>query len=196
LKIKEFLRKSKVFRYFKKLIIVVNLKNIITIIIGIGIIGIVIGGAIEFNSEREGVPWREGSGPFQIEKYEYYLGEKIFLNAVNIPADVSGEIIFFRPAVDVIKNPKEYEGIPGELISKKIKYMGIEFDGESKQNFNRYFEPRFNEWKGICSTDKLVGEWIMVFSGTQYEPIHFTILNYTMPGDTRSFEPLVDIGNC
>jgi hypothetical protein len=174
---------------------VVNLKNIITIIIGIGIIGIVIGGAIEFNSER-GVPWREGSGPFQIEKYEYYLGEKIFLNAVNIPADVSGEIIFFRPAVDVIKNPKEYEGIPGELISKKIKYMGIEFDGESKQNFNRYFEPRFNEWKGICSTDKLVGEWIMVFSGTQYEPIHFTILNYTMPGDTRSFEPLVDIGNC
>ena len=177
----------------------VNLKNIIAIIIGIGIIGIVIGGAIEFNSEneKEAIPWREASGPFQIEKYEYYLGEKIFLNAVNIPADASGEIIFFRPAADgVNKHPKEFEGIPEELIGKKVKYIAIEFNGENKQNFNRFFEPRFNEWKGICSTNDLVGEWIITFSGTQYEPIHFIVLNYTMPGDTRTFETLVDIGNC
>ena len=151
---------------------------------------------IQKKKER-GNSWREGSGPFQIEKYEYYLGEKIFIN-VNIPADeVSGEIIFFRPAADGInKQPKEYEGISPELISTKIKYIGIEFDGKKKQNFNKYFEPRFNEWKGICSTDDLVGEWVMTFSGTQYEPIHFTVLNETMPGDTRTFEPLVDIGNC
>ena len=175
----------------------VNLKSIIGIIIGIIIIGIIIGGAIEFNSEREGVPWREGSGPFQIEKYEYYLGEKIFINAVDVPADTSGEIIFFRPAPDGInKIPKEYEGISTQLISTKVKYIAIEFNGERKQNFNTYFEPRFNEWKGICSKSDLVGEWIMTFSGTQYEPIYFTILNYTMPGDPRNFETLVDIGNC
>ena len=176
----------------------ISLKNVIGIIIGIGIIGIVIGGAIEFNSEKEkeGEPWREGSGPFQIEKYEYYLGEKIFINAVDIPADASGEIIFFRPAPDGIKNPKEYEGISGELISKKIKYTAIKFNGENKQNFNYYFEPRFNEWKGICSTDDLVGEWVMTFSGTQYEPIHFTVLSETMPGDSRTFETLTDVGNC
>jgi hypothetical protein len=175
----------------------VNVKSVIGIIIGITIIGIVIGGAIEFNSEREGVPWRAASGPFQIEKYEYYLGEKIFLNAVNIPADESGEIIFFRPAADRVNEyPKEYEGIPGKLIAKKIKYMEIKFDGENKQNFNKYFEPRLNEWKGICSTNDLVGEWIMTFSGTQYEPIYFTVLNNTMPGDTRTFEPLLDTGNC
>jgi hypothetical protein len=171
----------------------VNLKIIIAIIIVIIIIGIIIGGVIEFNAEkeREGVPWREGSGPFQIEKYEYYLGEKIFLNAVDIPANEKGEIVFFRPAADgVNKVPKEYEGISGELISKKIKYMGIKFDGENKQNFNKYFEPRFSEWKGICSTDDLAGEWIMTFSGTQYEPIYFIVLNYTMPGDTRTFEPI------
>jgi len=193
------LRKSKVFRYFKKFKIMVSLKSIIGIIVGIAIVGIAIGGAIEFNAEREreGVPWREGSGPFQIEKYEYYLGEKIFMNAVDIPADTAGEIVFFRPAPDrVNKVPKEYEGIPGELIAKKVKYMGIKFDGEKKSNFNKYFEPRFNEWKGICSTSDLVGEWVMTFSGTQYEPIHFTVLNYTMPGDTRTFEPLVNIGNC
>ena len=175
----------------------VNLKIIIAIIVGIGIIGIIIGGVIEFNSEREGVPWREASGPFQIEKYEYYLGEKIFLNAIDIPIDQKGEIIFFRPAPDGInKFPKEFEGISSELISKKIKYIEIKFDGENKQNFNKYFEPRFNEWKKICSTSDLVGEWIMIFPGTQYEPIHFTILNYTMPGDQRNFEPLVGVGKC
>jgi hypothetical protein len=176
----------------------ISAKSVIGIIVGIAIVGIVIGGAIEFNAEkeREGVPWREGSGPFQIEKYEYYLGEKIFINAVDIPADASGEIIFFRPAPDGIKNPKEYEGISGELISKKIKYTAIKFNGENKQNFNYYFEPRFNEWKGICSTDDLVGEWVMTFSGTQYEPIHFTVLSETMPGDSRTFETLTDVGNC
>ena len=171
----------------------VSLKTIIGIIVGIAIVGILIGGAIEFNSEkeREGELWREGSGPFQIEKYEYYLGEKIFINAVDIPADEKGEIVFFRPAPDGVSElPKEYEGISGELISAKVKYMAIKFDGENKQNFNKYFEPRFNEWNEICSTDDLVGEWVMVFSGAQYEPIHFTVLNETMPGDTRTFEPI------
>ena len=171
----------------------VNLKNIIAIIIGIGIIGIVIGGAIEFNSEneKEAIPWREASGPFQIEKYEYYLGEKIFFNAVNIPTDAIGEIIFLRPELDKSNQKiKELEGIPEELISKKVKYIGIEFDGENKQNFNRFFEPRFNEWSGICSRDDLVGEWLIIFLGTQYEKISFIVLNQTMPGDTRLFEPI------
>jgi hypothetical protein len=171
----------------------VNLKSIIGIIIGITIIGIVIGGTIEFNSEkeREGVPWREASGPFQIEKYEYYLGEKIFLNAVNIPADEKGEIVFFRPELDISnKKIKEIEGIPAELISKKIKYIAIEFNGKNKQSFNKFFEPRFSEWNGVCSTKDIVGEWIIVFLGTQYENINFTVLNETMPGDTRLFEPI------
>ena len=177
----------------------VSVKSIIGIIIGIAIVGILIGGIIEFNAEKEieGVQWREGSGPFEIEKYEYYLGEKIFINAVDVPADASGEIIFFRPAPDGInKVPKEYEGIPGELISGKVKYISIQVDGKEKQNFNKYFEPRFNEWKGVCSTDDIVGEWIMTFSGMQYEPIHFTVLSETMPGETRTFESLVDVGNC
>ena len=168
----------------------VNLKSIIGIIIGITIIGIVIGGVIEFNSER-GVPWREASGPFQIEKYEYYLGEKIFFNAVNIPTDAVGEIIFLRPELDKSNQKiKELEGIPEELVSKKVKYIGIEFNGENKQNFNKFFEPRFNEWNRVCSTKDIVGEWIIVFLGTQYENINFTVLNETMPGDTRLFEPI------
>jgi len=169
---------------------VVNFKIIIAIIVGIAIVGIAIGGAIEFNSEkeREGVPWREASGPFQIEKYEYYLGEKIFFNAVNIPADEKGEIVFLRPELDKIN--KKIEGIPAELISKKTKYIGIEFNGENKKSFNKFFEPRFSEWNGLCSTKDIAGEWIIVFFGTQYENINFTVLNQTMPGDPRTFEPI------
>ena len=179
----------------------VNLKIIIAIIIVIIIGGVIIGGVIEFNSEQEiieeGVPWRAASGPFQIEKYEYYLGEKIFFNAINIPAAANGEIIFFRSASDGInKYPKEFEGVSPELISKKIKYLSIEFDGESKQNFNKFFEPRMNEWKKICSASDLVGEWRIIFTGTQYEHLDFTILNQTMPGDTRNFEPIVGVANC
>ena len=171
----------------------INLKIIIAIIVGIGIIGIIIGGVIGFNSEKEmeGIPWRAASGPFQIEKYEYYLGEKIFFNAIDIPIDQKGEIVFFRPELDRSnKKIKEIEGIPEELISKKIKYIGIEFNGENKQSFNKFFEPRFSEWNGVCSTKDIVGEWIIVFLGTQYENINFTILNETMPGDTRTFEPI------
>ena len=40
----------------------IGAKSVIGIIVGIVIVGIAIGGAIEFNAEkeREGVPWREG----------------------------------------------------------------------------------------------------------------------------------------
>ena len=31
--------------------------------------------------------------------------------------------------------------------------------GQDKQNFNKFFEPRYSEWKGICSRDDLTGEW-------------------------------------
>ena len=171
----------------------IHLKIIIPIIIVI-----IIAGIIAFSSEQEIIEemvieemeWRT-SGPFQIEKYEYYLGEKIFFNAVDIPADLKGEIVFFRPELDRSnKKIKEIEGIPAELISKKIKYIAIEFNGENKQNFNKFFEPRYSEWNGICSTDDLAGEWIIIFLGTQYENINFVVLNQTMPGDTRTFEPI------
>ena len=177
----------------------VSVKSIIGIIVGIAIVGILVGGTIEFNSEkeREGVPWREASGPFQIEKYEYYLGEKIFINAIDIPRDVSGEIIFFRPSTTSnIDNMKEFEGVSKELISAKIKYLAIIFDGNAKSNFNQYFEPRFNEWTGICSANDLTGEWVMVFQGTQYKEIHFKVIDEIAPWDTRTFETLEGVGIC
>ena len=170
-----------------------NSKITIPIIIGIiiVIVGIVAITNQETTEEKIEVQWRH-SGPFAIEKYEYYLGEKIFLTVQDIPKDVSGEAIFYRPVI--IPNVGS-DGISRDMNVGK-KYLGIEFDGENKQNFNRYFEPSLNEWKGICSRSELVGEWVIVFHGTQYEDMSFKILNQTSSWDERAFEPIVDKGNC
>ena len=120
------------------------------------------------------------SGPFSIDKAQYNVGEKIFLDTDGLKFDDKGVVEFLRPINDT---------------HHKV-YIKIPFNGIDKQQFNYYFEPRFNEWKGLCERNEIAGEWIMVFSGTQYEPTYFTILNYTMPGDPRTFEPLVGIGRC
>jgi hypothetical protein len=171
----------------------VNSKIAIPIIIGIiiVIVGIFAITNQETAEEQIEVQWRQ-SGPFAIEKYEYYLGEKIFLTVSDIPKDVSGEAIFYRPVI--IPNVGS-DGISRDMNVGK-KYLGIEFDGENKQNFNRYFEPRLSEFKGICSRDDLVGDWKVVFEGTQYADIDFKIINQTASWDERTFETIVDKGAC
>ena len=174
-----------------------NLKIVIPIIIVIVIVGVII-----INPEQERIEekietqWRE-SGPFSIEKYEYYLGEKIFLTVNEIPRDMSGEVIFFRPtSTPDVEKFEGLEEISEDKITTKTKYLAIKFSGENKQNFNRYFEPSLNEWKGICSRNDIVGDWVIVFQGTQYENISFKILNQTASWDERAFETIVDKGNC
>ena len=170
------------------------------------IVIVIIGGIIVFNSSQDvniekdneevKIQWVT-SGPFSIEKDQYNLGEKIFLNVNYIPKDVKGEAIFFRPtATPELQKVKEFEGVPEEMIRSKVAYIKIPFDGSAKENWNRYFEPKFNEWKGICSTNELVGEWILVFAGTDYEPIYFEVLNQTSSWDERTFEPLTNVGRC
>ena len=171
------------------------IKTKITIPIIIGIIIVIVGIVAitnqETTEEEIEVQWRQ-SGPFAIEKYEYYLGEKIFLTVHDIPKDVSGEVIFYRPVI--IPNVESDE-ISRDMNAGK-KYIGIEFDGEDKQNFNRYFEPRLSEFKGICSRGDLVGNWKVVFEGTQYADIDFKIINQTASWDERMFETIVDKGTC
>jgi len=166
----------------------VNSKIAIPIIIGIIIViaGIIAITNQETTEEQVEVQWRH-SGPFAIEKYEYYLGEKIFLTVQNIPKDVSGEAVFFRPVI--IPNVLGSDGISRDMNAGK-KYIEIEFDGAKKQDFNRYFEPRLSEFKEICSRDDLVGEWKAVFEGTQYADIDFKIINQTASWDERTFNPV------
>ena len=57
-------------------------------------------------------------------------------------------------------------------------------------NYNFYFEPRLHEFRGICSMDDIAGNWIVRFSGTQYEDINFEILNQVSSWDDRLMEPV------
>ena len=171
----------------------VNLKIIIPIIIIV-----IIASAIAFSLEQETIEeevivqqWIK-SGPFSIEKSEYNLGEKIFLTVSAIPKSESGEVMFFRPSDNPVPQKFEnIEGVPKDTIKSKVKYLGIEFDGSSKENFNRYFEPKMHPYKGPCSIDGLVGEWVMVFSGTEYKPIFFEITNEMVSWyDKEHFDPV------
>ena len=120
------------------------------------------------------------SGPFGIDKKEYNLGEKIFLDIVDLPKEHKGIAVVLRPF-----NTTHHE-----------KYMTIEFDGSMKNNFNRYFEPRLNEFRGICSTNDLVGEWRILFLGVEYEELKFRINNQTSSWDDRKMQPLFGKGIC
>ena len=170
----------------------VNLKIIIPIIIIV-----IIASAIAFSLEQETIEeevivqqWIK-SGPFSIEKSEYNLGEKIFLTVSAIPKSESGEVMFFRPSDKPVPQKFEnIEGVPKDMIKSKIKYLGIEFDGSSKENFNRYFEPKMNVFKNICSKNDLIGEWVIIFHGTDYNPIYFEIINQTSSWENRTFEPV------
>ena len=189
---KNFCKISKVFTDFIKKNYMKIWKVGIPLIIVISIIITI----VVFTSNQETVEeniieeWNK-SGPFEIDRYQYELGQKIFISVKDLPKDVSGEMIFFRPTDT--PNLEEFEGmeeISKEIISTKTKYIAIKFDGEEKSKFNRYFEPRLNERLEICSINDLVGDWLIVFTGTQYEKINFEIINQTGSWDNRTFEPI------
>ena len=114
------------------------------------------------------------SGPFEIDKSKYNMGEKIFLSANDLSPENKGTVKFLRPTND----------------THHQTYIEMPFDGNKKSKFNYYFEPRFNEYKGICSMEDIAGDWIVRFSGTQYEDINFEILAQSSSWDERTFEPI------
>ena len=114
------------------------------------------------------------SGPFEIDKNQYNVGEKIFLTTRDLLPEENGQIQFLRPIND----------------THHKAYIKIPFNGMDKEQFNHYFEPRFQLYRGICSVDDLAGNWIVRFSGTQYEDINFKILAQSSSWDERMFEPV------
>ena len=117
--------------------------------------------------------WIE-SGPFAIYKAQYNLGEKIFLDTDGLKFEDKGAVEFLRPIND----------------THHKMYIKIPFNGIDEQQFNYYFEPRMQEYRGICSMDDIAGNWIVKFSGTQYEDINFEILNQVSSWDNRLMEPV------
>ena len=114
------------------------------------------------------------SGPFEIDKKQYNMGEKIFLSTTNLLPEDKGTVQFLRPIND----------------THNKSYIKIPFDGSEKTQFNYYFEPRYNEFRGICSIDDIAGDWMVKFLGTQYEDLNFKILAQPSSWDERTFEPI------
>ena len=151
------------------------------IIISIIIVIIIASGLILVNSNQEETTeekWKNNevrSGPFAIDKNQYNLGEKIFITVTNLPQDEKGQMIFFRP----MENADGWKN-----------YITMEFNGENKQQFNLYFEPKLSKMKNLCTTNQLVGTWMVQFVGTEYSNMSFEILNQTSSWDDRVFEPV------
>ncbi len=107
-------------------------------------------------------PWN-WSGPFAINKNQYKLGEKIFINIVNLQPNDIGTFQFYLP-----------DG---------REWMGFPFNGTEKSSFKRYFEPDTSRYMGVYEPEQLVGTWKIVFNGTSYQPITFEIINEYEPGE-------------
>ena len=114
------------------------------------------------------------SGPFQIDRSEYVLGEKIFVRVGELSSEEKGQIAFLRPLNDT---------------HQKV-YMTIPFDGTDGDSFNRYLQPQLSKINGFCTVDDFVGEWRVVFRGTEYADLTFKITEDILPGDESSFEPV------
>ena len=114
------------------------------------------------------------SGPFQIDRSEYVLGEKIFLRIGGLNTSEKGEVIFHAPV---------------QSVDNSI-YIKVPFDGENKQAFNYYVEPQLSKTRGFCTADDFVGEWTVTFYGTSYDSIKFTITDDVLPGVEENYQPV------
>ena len=125
--------------------------------------------------ERE---WPE-SGPFKIDRTEYWLGEKIFVNIDGLSENDFGNVKFHRPI-----SSTDY-----------VVYHSMPFDGAQKRN-NYYLTPQLSELMGICSIEQLTGNWKVSFEGTNYSDLKFKVLENILPGAENKYQTIVNKGKC
>ena len=106
------------------------------------------------------------SEPFQIDRSEYAIGEKIFMVVEGLEFDEKGQIDIMRSLNAT--HHKVWDSIP--------------FDGAQKLEFNFYFESQISKIEVFCSVDDIIGKWSLVFRGTNYPNIDFEIDKRVVPG--------------
>jgi len=106
------------------------------------------------------------SGPFQVDRSQYALGEKIFLRIGGLDFQEKGQVAVMRPL-----NDTHYS-----------VYLTIPFDGAQKGGFNYYLDPQLSKIRGMCSVDDVLGKWALVFRGTDYPNLYFEITDRIVPG--------------
>ena len=111
------------------------------------------------------------SGPFQIDRSKYVIGEKIFLVIGGLEYQEKGQVAFLRPLNDT--HNKVYQTVP--------------FDGAKKNAFNYYIQPQISKVAGICTIDDITGDWTVVFRGTDYANLKFKITDIIIPGDEENY---------
>ena len=115
-------------------------------------------------------------GPFQIDRSEYALGEKIFINIENLNKNAKGSMIFTK----IINSTHIFE------------YKKIQFDGSTPQQ-NFYLGIHLFELRKICTVDQLIGDWELRFiddsTGT-FDKLDFKIKNQILPGSEKRYEAL------
>ena len=148
-----------------------TIAGIITVII---IVTFIISNQIDdYNDSNNDTVWQK-PGPFSIDRTEYLIGHKVFLNADGLKLNDKGKLIM-RHVYD--------DG------SYKI-FKSDRFDGSMKSEFNKYFSPQLNMMTGLCSTDDLVGNWEIVFEGTDYQSIKFKIKNEILGNNQEKWKPI------
>ena len=121
------------------------------------------------SKEREWIT----SGPFKIDRSEYLLGEKIFVNIDALNVNEKGKVVFLRPVNSTHYSP----------------YHIMPFD-ETGQRNNYYFTPDLSITRSICNTDELVGNWKVVFQGTKHLDLKFKVVEEILPGNEKRYEPI------
>ena len=121
------------------------------------------------SKEREWIT----SGPFKIDRSEYLLGEKIFVNIDALNVNEKGKVVFLRPVNSTHYSP----------------YHTMPFD-ETGQRNNYYFTPDLSITRSICNTDELVGNWKVVFQGTKHLDLKFKVVEEILPGNEKRYEPI------
>jgi hypothetical protein len=114
----------------------------------------------------------QSSGPFQIDRSKYAVGEKIFLSVYELEFDEKGQIDIMRPV----------------NATHQVVWDSIPFDGSRKSNFDFYFEPRIERHSVFCSVDDLIGKWSLVLRGTNYANLDFEIDKRVVSG--TNIEPI------
>ncbi len=112
------------------------------------------------------------SGPFEIDRLKYRLGDKVFLRVGELHPDEKGQIAFLKQTND----------------THYTVFQTIPFDGQSKAAFNYYTDIKLSVPLQLCTLDDVLGEWTVVFRGTDHPNIKFEVTNEFVPGQEGRFE--------
>jgi len=133
------------------------------------------GGVYYYNQQKiseADLQWKNTSGPFAINKFQYKIGEYIFVIVSDLKPNEAGKIVFVDPKGD--------------------NYYTIPFNGTLKTSFKQLFKPNTENIGGVklCNPTDLVGKWNVFFNGVPYKTLKFEIVNDWIPGAEAEIKPI------